>query len=185
MKLDQYDKSDSHAPFNVPDGYFIGLKQKIHRRISQESSPLNDSFLSELNTSPFQVPEQYFSDIHERINIKKNALPVEGGIKRQSIILRLIHNPFIQGAVAACFILCVGFWGYLRYAHPTNQNTAKADTEIYIGKDSDIDASMFDEDELIDTYLSSINEENKETKEKVSDDYLIENVDENLLLDEI
>lgn len=181
MKLLPYNKADQKAPFNVPEGYFAQLNDRIRERILIEDQTVDSTLLNDLTQTPFTAPDGYFAHLHKGIQAKVTTEVSTVNKNKTPILRKLIHNSFLQGAVAACIILCFGFWAFLKYRDTNITHTNEISKVEY----PDVDADMFDEDLLIETYLSSVSEEKNDQKDKISDDYLIENIDENLLLNEI
>jgi len=88
-------------PFQVEDGYFDGLSERISNAINAEESELKYNL--HLKKAPFTVPDEYFSGLTETIEKKLTT-----GIKKE---VSFYQRPLIRWmTVAASLVLMITFY---------------------------------------------------------------------------
>ena len=119
--IDKVKKSDS---FQVPDGYFSELPDKVMARIETEEKVAQ--VLEKYHSSqPFSVPDGYFAALPDQVMARIGAAEKSRFLFRRRLITAI--------SVAASLVLVVGI-GLLWYNFQNNGNTTENMTATIVDK---------------------------------------------------
>ena len=119
--IDKVKKSDS---FQVPDGYFSELPDKVMARIETEEKVAQ--VLEKYHSSqPFSVPDGYFAALPDQVMARIGAAEKSRFLFRRRLITAI--------SVAASLVLVVGI-GLLWYNFQNNGNTTENTTATIVDK---------------------------------------------------
>ncbi|SMO64994.1 hypothetical protein [Solitalea koreensis] len=172
-------------PFKVPDGYFKSFEERVQNKLlgNDEERELAITGLSK--DLPFTVPGEYFDQLGYRIEEKLGPELAKSEFK---IATKLFIRRFYKVAAAAIVVGFISWLSIQEYNGQQFENTkTKSNTVVQIGN-KNFDVSYFEEEMLVDELLKktvSINGAQDKLKANSLENYIINNVDEDLLLQEL
>lgn len=161
------EKENNIPNFKVPEGYFENFEEQIFSKISEEKFP---------KSTGFNVPQKYFENLEQRIFI-----PAE---KSKKVIPLFPRKYFgYAAAVAACLI--IGLTIFINKTDPQDLNTLQwSFIDSYI-EDGNLNLDLYDLTTMInDSDISGIEVQELEFSQSDLEDYLFENIDTEILINE-
>lgn len=166
------------GPFEVPEDYFLQLREEIMDKVSAEKQlPALPPAASA--RAVFQVPPAYFDSLPARIAARTAAtgLPAHASAKGA---VEPVHIPvagrrwdrYYQTAVAACVALLLSIFSVLQVEKKNDP------------ADSFVNIANFDEETLVQEYLESAPPSGDDQNGEL-ESYFLNQVDESLLLQEL
>ncbi|POY38344.1 hypothetical protein C3K47_02805 [Solitalea longa] len=174
-------------PFKLPETYFENLSSKIKDQLDtgdEEDVHLSIPGLNNIN--PFTAPTDYFDElpttIEERVFSEIADIELENA--NQTFIRR-----FYRLAIAACFTALASWFGYNIYQ--VNQLDKQMNSTANVVKidNQNFDLNYFDEsmlvEEVVNTSAGNAAVNPSAEKTRKLENYILNNVDEELLLQEL
>lgn len=172
-------------PFKVPMEYFDSFEERIKNKLieSEEDPQLNIEGISK--EMPFTVPNTYFEHLGFRIDEK---ISPERARTEFKLATQLFFRRFYKAGVAACLggIIAIFCMNYYK-DHQSSKTAMQANAFVKIDN-KNFDVNYFEEDMLVDELLTksvSVKHSKDSLKVKSLENYIINNVDEDLLLQEL
>lgn len=155
--------------FKTPEKYFENFETELFARIEAEKFP---------KSSGFEVPTGYFDTLEEKI-IKK-----EFASKEQSKVIPLFQKRYFAyaAAIAACLMIGITLFN-------SNQSTSSIDT-IQLGlidkyiEEGNLNMDLYELTSYLDPDdIQIVDFENQYFSQTTLEDYLLENTEEEILMD--
>lgn len=155
MNKKEYDKNPlekpelKRHPFQVEDGYFDGLSERISNAIDAEESDLKYNL--HLKKAPFKVPEGYFNELPGAIETKLTA------IDRKEV--KFYQRPMVRWlAVAASLALLITVYFNQPASKDSDLLSNVSDETIisFLESENALDDDLFVDLEEIDSVLDAI-----------------------------
>ncbi|MCO4294002.1 hypothetical protein NF867_14140 [Solitalea sp. MAHUQ-68] len=175
-------------PFKLPDNYFNSLSDRIQNRLKSEESEDSEFSIPGLTKkNPFTTPDNYFEELSSIIEeqVFSDIADIELKNAHQTFI-----NRFYRMAIAACFTALAGWFGYTVYQTSKLDKQINSTANVVKIDNQNFDLNYFDESMVVDEVMNakSINTNYKQQDpEKTGklENYILNNVDEELLLQEL
>ena len=163
-------KNKNITGFKTPENYFEDFDTQIFSKIDEENLP---------KSAGFKTPNGYFE------NFEPNVLKaIETSEKPQKVIPLFPKKYFgYAAAIAACLI--IGFSIFNNKTTPTNLDALQlAAIDTYI-EEGNLNMDLYDLTSFIDDEdINEINFEDKQFSDNALENYILENVDEETLINE-
>ncbi|UKJ08839.1 hypothetical protein [Solitalea lacus] len=175
---------DNKNPFITPDNYFSSLSKKIHTQLGAEEDSIDLSIPSPNNHLPFTIPEGYFDTLSTTVEEK-----IFSDIALNE--LKNANNTFIKRfyrlTMAACFALLCTWFGYNVYQTSRIDRQMNSSVNVVKIDNHNFDLNYFDESMLIEEVINKPkpNEVSEPEKTGKLENYILNNIDEELLLQEL
>lgn len=181
MKSSNLNRINRKTPFTTPDDYFKSLEVKILQRVGTVEEKGENVLSPTLKKEIFTIPEDYFEQMQREIQEKTYQ---SGNKNRGSrpFFRRLLSRTYLVGDIAACLVLLIAVFGIIKF---NTQGIVPVDSHLTVDGYSELPLYILDEELLIDTYMSLEEESELEGPEEEIENYLLNNVNETLLLNEI
>jgi len=163
-------KNKKIAGFKTPENYFENFEMQLFNKIEGENLP---------KSAGFQVPENYFESLEQRV---LNTVPASEKPKK---VISLLPKKYFgyAAAIAACVVL--GFTIF-----NTNPSKSTLDTlqisaiDNYI-EEGNLNLDLYDLTSFIeDEDIIELDFKNKQFSDKAMENYILENLDEETLVNE-
>ena len=162
-------KKNNIYPFNTPQDYFNNFEDRLFQRIEEEHFP---------KSSGFKVPEAYFDNMEQRML----DLSTEDDKKK---VIPLFPKKYFgyAAAIAASFIIGVMVFKS-KSDGLTMDNIQLSIVDEYI-EDGNLNLDLYDlTNYLNDRDISGINFETLQIPDGVLENYLLDNMEDDILMDE-
>ncbi|AFD05664.1 hypothetical protein [Solitalea canadensis] len=170
-------------PFKTPDDYFNELSTRIENQLKDDDVRLSIPDLN--NKNPFTVPDEYFNNLPIAIEeqIFNDIANSEFEQAQKIFVFR-----FYKLAITACLgALLFWFGSNIYHTSLLDKQMSSPVNVVKIGNHN-YDLNYFDEsmiiDEVINTKVSQNNTQKTDQNNKL-ENYILNNVDEDLLLQEL
>ena len=164
-------KKENNIPnFKVPDGYFETFEEQLFSKISEEKFP---------KTNGFTVPQNYFENLEERVlNTVKNS-------EKSKKIIPLFPKKYIGYAAAIAAFLIIGISIFTNATAEQNLDTLQwSSINSYI-EEGNLNLDLYDLTTIIDdSDISGIEVQKWELSQSALEDYLFENINTEILINE-
>jgi len=162
-------KSKHISGFKTPQNYFEDFEAQLFGKIEEDNLP---------KTAGFKVPENYFENLEDRVlkQIKTSEKPAK-------VIPLFPKKYFGYAAIAACLVI-----GFTIFDTQTENVTLDAlqlaTIDNYI-EEGNLNLDLYDITTFInDEDILNVNLEEQQFSEATLKNYLLENLDEEILIDE-
>ncbi|SRX55731.1 hypothetical protein [Aequorivita sp. CIP111184] len=163
-------KEENIPDFRIPEGYFETFEERLFSKISEENFP---------KSAGFKVPDSYFDNLDARVLKTMNASE-----KSQKVISLFPKKYFgYAAAIAACLIL-----GFTIFNTDTSKSTLDtlqlAAIDNYI-EEGNLNLDLYDLTSFIDDEdIKAVNFETSQFSDQALENYILENMDEETLINE-
>ncbi len=156
--------------FKVPENYFEVFDEHLFSKISEENFPKSAGHI---------VPEGYFENMEDRI--VKRVINSEKPTK----VIPLFAKKYFGYAAAIAACLLIGFMIFNNRADNSNLDSLQlAAIDTYI-EDGNLNIDLYDLTSYIDDEdITDLNLENQQFSKTTLENYLLENVNEETLINE-
>jgi hypothetical protein len=156
--------------FKTPENYFDDFEKRLFNRISEEKFP---------KSAGHKVPDGYFENLEDRV--LKTVINSEKPTK----IIPLFPKKYFGYAAAIAACLLIGFTLFNTKTDNSSLDSLQlAAIDTYI-EDGNLNLDLYDLTSYIDDEdITDLNFENQQFSETTLENYLLENVDEEILINE-
>ena len=164
-------KKDNNIPnFKVPEGYFEAFEEQLFSKISEEKLP---------KSSGFTVPQNYFE------NIEEGVLHVVTNSERTTKVIPLFSKEYLGYAVAIAACLVIVFSLFTNKTDVQNINKLQwSAIDSYI-EEGNLNLDLYDLSSIMeDSDISGIEVQKQDLSQSALKDYLFENIDTEILINE-
>lgn len=172
-------------PFKTPDDYFNILSAKIENQLKEDDDDIRLSVPGLGNKNPFTVPEEYFSKLPNAIEeqIFNDIADAEFEQAQKTFVFR-----FYKLALTACLGGLLFWFGSNVYHTSQLDKQMSSPANVVKIDNRNYDLNYFDESMIIDEVINTQVSQNKTQKPDQNtklENYILNNVDEDLLLQEL
>ena len=163
-------KENNISNFKVPDGYFETFEEQLFSTILEEKFPKSNGFV---------VPEDYFENLEEGI------IKALESSKKEVKIIPLFPKKYIGYAAAVAAFLIIGLTIYSNKIDVQNlDNLQWSSIDSYI-EEGNLNLDLYDLTSIMDdSDISGIEIQKRELSLSALEDYLFENLDTEILINE-
>lgn len=163
-------KESNISNFKVPESYFETFEEQLFSKISEEEFPKSNGF---------KVPEDYFEDLEDRVlkSVRNSEEPIK--------TIPLIGKKYLGFAAAIAACLVIGFTILNNRTDKQNLDTIQlAAIDSYI-EEGNLNFDFYDLTTMInDSDISGFEVQKRELSQSALEDYLFENIDTEILINE-
>lgn len=163
-------KENKLLDFKLPESYFETFEERLFSKISEENFP---------KSAGFKAPEGYFESLETQVlkTIKTSEKPQK--------VISLFPKKYFGYAAAVASCLIVGFAIFNNKTSRTNLDALQlAAIDTYI-EEGNLNLDLYDLTSLInDEDINEVNFESKQLSDNALENYILENVDEETLINE-
>ncbi len=164
-------KKEKNIPdFKIPEGYFETFEERLFSKIAEEKFP---------KSRGFKVPENYFDKLEESVIGKVNAS------EKPSKVIPLFPKKYFGYAATIAACLIIGFTIFNTKTDNSNLDSLQlAAIDTYI-EDGNLNLDLYDLALFIDDEdINEISIKNNQFSDKALENFLLENLDEETLINE-
>lgn len=164
-------KKENNIPnFKVPEGYFESFEEQLFSKISEEKFPKSNGF---------KVPNGYFEKLEVQVfNTLENS-------EKPKKVISLFPKKYLGYAAAIAASVVIGFSLFNNDQGSQNIDILQwSAIDSYINE-GNLNLDLYDLTTMIDdSDLSGIDFRTQQLSEKAMEDYLFENIDSEILINE-
>lgn len=164
-------KKENNIPnFKVPEGYFETFEEQLFSKISEEKFP---------ETNGFTVPQNYFVNVEERVlNAKDNS-------EKTKKVIPLFSKKYFGYAAAIAACLVIGFSLFTNTPDEPNLDKLQWSSIASYIEEGNLNLDLYDLTTIIDdSDISGIEVQKRELSQSDLEDYLFENIETEILINE-
>lgn len=164
-------KKENNIPnFKVPEGYFETFEEQLFSKISEEKFP---------KTNGFTVPQDYFGNFEERV------LKFVYNSEKTTKVIPLFPKKYFGYAAVIAACLIIGFSLFTNTTNEQNLDTLQwSSIDSYI-EEGNLNLDLYDLTSMIeDSDISGVEVQKWELSQSALEDYLFENIDSEILINE-
>ncbi len=164
-------KKENNIPdFKIPVSYFETFEERLFSKISEENFPKSNGF---------KIPEAYFDSLEQQVLKRVHTS------EKPSKVIQMFPKKYYGYAATIAACLIIGFAIFNNKTSQTNLDALQlAAIDTYI-EDGNLNLDLYDLTSFIDDEdINDVNFENKKFSDNALENYLLENVDEETLINE-